>query len=500
MQATLGSLSAVTDVGDGSYTAKLTAPTAVGASAISATLNGSALVNEAAVTLVAGPASLTVTTLVARDSVITADSASSTIVTVHVKDAHGNPVTSGAGSVTLQTTSGTLGAVSQATDSAYATLTSSKIAGSATISGKLGGQSLAATAVVRFAAGAVAQFAFSAVGGGAITAQRAGHPFAVRIVAEDADGNLAPQFTGTATISSTGTLFKGAGSTATFTSGVLASQTIAFTDGGTFTLTATSGGAVGTSAPITVGPGVIVYVRETSYPYDTLYQVNTDGTGDGAIPGNTGREYFPSWSRDGSQLVFLSTIDLWKMKADGSGRVDLAHIAGQCACYGTWSPDGSRIAYDEDGVVTSDIWELDADGGNNARWTNIGYLAYPDWSPDGTKIVFFSMNTDSIYSMNPDGTHIRNLAFGGDLPKWSPDGTKIAFRELGDIWVMNPDGSGQTQITHGAGLSGGLSWSPDGGRFAYVANGLWIVNADGSGAHQIVASGAVGGTPPAWRP
>src|SRR5438067_12434298 len=58
-----------------------------------------------------------------------------------------------------------------------------------------------------------------------------------------------------------------------------------------------------------------------------------------------------------------------------------------------------------------------------------------------------------IYVMNPDGGNQRNITnspASETRPAFSPDGQKIAFvRDFKGIFVMNPDGSGQTQILDG---------------------------------------------------
>ena len=75
---------------------------------------------------------------------------------------------------------------------------------------------------------------------------------------------------------------------------------------------------------------------------------------------------------------------------------------------------------------------------------------------------------------------------------------KIAFERAGNIWTMNANGTGQTQITTG-GNTYAPSWRPDGKKIAYVRpatyddsgvmvdpGGIEVVNADGSGSAQRV--------------
>ena len=106
---------------------------------------------------------------------------------------------------------------------------------------------------------------------------------------------------------------------------------------------------------------------------------------------------------------------------------------------------------------------MNADGSGQTRLTdNPEGNSYPSWSPDGTKIVFTSNRDFSgeIYVMNADGSEQTNLTGKAgentehqhSHPSWSPDGTKIAFTYSrsfvpGQINVMNADGSGQTRIS-----------------------------------------------------
>src|SRR5439155_581130 len=103
--------------------------------------------------------------------------------------------------------------------------------------------------------GALSNFLVEAAGGGTILTQTAGSAFSIKITARDANNNTVTGFTGTATITSTGTLSAG-GTTVAFTAGVLASHSVTISNTGSFTLTATSGSS-GTSNAFTVNRGAL---------------------------------------------------------------------------------------------------------------------------------------------------------------------------------------------------------------------------------------------------
>jgi dipeptidyl aminopeptidase/acylaminoacyl peptidase len=227
----------------------------------------------------------------------------------------------------------------------------------------------------------------------------------------------------------------------------------------------------------------------------------------------------PAYSPDGSRIAFIAggtpggTYQVFVMNADGSNvrQVTTSATAKQDPA---WAPDGNTIAYsansfDVDGQTDLEIWAVNADGSGVRQITSNAFPdTYPAWSPNGGAIAFVSARTGdtnrNIYVMAPDGSGQTNItpntstfSAHDDDPAWSPDGARIAFVHTNEglgggppaIWTMGPDGSGKANLTNNPGVSFTMpAWSPQGDRLAAVgtASGttnrdIWAMNADGSG-------------------
>src|SRR4051795_4698964 len=207
-----------------------------------------------------------------------------------------------------------------------------------------------------------------------------------------------------------------------------------------------------------------------------LYVMDADGTDETRLT-NSFRvsEGQPFWSPDGRRLLFRKTpdnpivqeADIWQIDVDPANpdpRPVLERAGDER--YPSYSPDGSKIVFrgDTDLVDHSgdeELYVMDADGTDIVRLTdNAVFDSAPAFSPDGTKLAFESARDSGdplkldIYVMNADGSDVRRLTADpahDEGPIWSPDGTKIAFTsERGgssDIWVMGADGSGVRRLT-----------------------------------------------------
>lgn len=130
-------------------------------------------------------------------------------------------------------------------------------------------------------------------------------------------------------------------------------------------------------------------------------------------------------------------------------------------------------------------------------------------------IVFVALDASGygdLFAVRPDGSDRRELLGNSDLheadPAVSPDGTRVAFssnRAGGfEIYVMNLDGTGLTQLTDAVGSDTGPAWSPDGSQLVFSSQRdgqteLYSVASTGGAADRLTTS-ADGEYDPSYSP
>jgi Tol biopolymer transport system component len=214
----------------------------------------------------------------------------------------------------------------------------------------------------------------------------------------------------------------------------------------------------------------IVFVSQRAGGHK-LFIMSSDGSNPHQLTdGKSSVEYDPYFSPDGDWIAYSSSrggrIELWLIHPDGTGLKQLtAGTNGKN--YPAWSPDGQWIAYNsvQDGKDIIKISRPDGTGDKLIRQQDEAYVT--GWV--GERILFVAPNgaTTDIYSMNPDGSNVRQLTTdpAGDKGAFGTlDGRFIIFNSARDgddeIYVMHADGSQQTRITFSSGNDYMPTWGP----------------------------------------
>lgn len=202
----------------------------------------------------------------------------------------------------------------------------------------------------------------------------------------------------------------------------------------------------------------------------------------------------PVWSPVGDRVAFAlghffpqqlgpAIADIAVVNRDGSGLKILTDGSGN-AGFPSWSPDGSQIVYRASGKDRLGLFIVTvATGAVRALTADSSHDNFPAWSPKGDRIAFtrFFDSDYELYTIKADGTDARRLTNqpGNDAHcSWSPDGEWLAFsssrggfkdeaalhpgnpQPYGDIYVMRADGSDVRQLTDTPFEEGTVAWAP----------------------------------------
>lgn len=187
-----------------------------------------------------------------------------------------------------------------------------------------------------------------------------------------------------------------------------------------------------TAPEISPDGSLVVFMRWTpASNQNQIWVMDRDGSHPRRVFSGTGWD--PTWSPDGSRILFASDIEgpnqLYVVKLDGSGLTkitDLAALRGRS----DWSPLEQIVTYSGDSwkrelflmsVDGSDAHQVSPPGGNSQG---------PTFSPDGHWIAFTAYfdhmqdeNGCEIYVIRTDGTDLRRLTnndYCDYQPRWGP--------------------------------------------------------------------------------
>ena len=272
----------------------------------------------------------------------------------------------------------------------------------------------------------------------------------------------------------------------------------------------------------------------------------TDNRIAAATPGNSGRDYTPRWSADGSRIGFIrhrtpasTTIyrvfdevydDIYTVRPDAEDLTPMTHYTASRVDWVRdlqFLADNRRIAFVRN--IYGNYLYNTAGPGSETRLVDLELSGERLFlSPDRSKIAFVHYVSGSpaagLSVINADGSGLQQVNLLPlpvdpddelritDDPSWSPASDQLIFSGFktgaaaSEIYLATIDGSPVTNLTNDDANEISPVWSPDGTRIAYYRESspgsfeyqLYVMQADGSNPTNVSNGPVISSRPPRW--
>jgi len=205
------------------------------------------------------------------------------------------------------------------------------------------------------------------------------------------------------------------------------------------------------------------------------------------------KDWWPVWSPDATHVAFtrvypnhmeLDVLDLATHRV-----VHIGTSGGRL--FPSWSHDGSRLAYGAGGI----LYTVAPNGTQTRRYLAPKPSLEPAWRPTSNELAYLTTHGAANTDLWVAGKlWARDVV---DQPAWSPDGTQLAIARDDGIYLVTAPGVEQRLIAVREPRF--VTWSRDGSRLGYVANGKLVEIDAGGGAGPGRSVPIEPGEQPSWN-
>ncbi len=189
--------------------------------------------------------------------------------------------------------------------------------------------------------------------------------------------------------------------------------------------------------------------------YHNIWIINTDGSEPVQITNSEASRSEPSWSPDGTKIVFIENDKLIIYDLVSKSKKTLANNAyydkdpNQCRIAGgggtsnaSWNPKDNTILYNPQRDTDSEVQLISAEDGKVLKTID----SFGQWSPDGTKIAYVEYGKSepvtqaiAVLTVNDGKKEIyKPFMDNANSLYWSPDGKELLYHSLEDSALGSP--------------------------------------------------------------